>query len=247
MEDPSTTNPSPKALPTLHHLESSQSLRILWALEELSVNGQPYNLKTYKRVKGRAPPELQSIYPLGLSPILVIDPPPGSSDQEQTVVTESRLILQYLADSYSNGIWTPANPADKKRNDYFQEFANATLTLRIDFVLVFDVIPSHTPWIFRPLASAVFLPVANVMKNDLARPLKLMEDALSDEKPWFAGERLGQADFCMSWPMDLAVQRGYFDEKMYPKVAAWHRRVREREAYKRALEKGGRYDLVTFE
>jgi glutathione S-transferase len=246
MEDPSVARAPLKAPPTLHHLANSQSLRVLWALEELAADGQPYELKTYMRVKGRAPVELQSIYPLGLSPILTIGPLPGSSEQERTVVTETRLILKCLADNYSNGIWEPSNLDDKHRTEYWQEFAGATLTARVDFVLLFDVIPSHMPWLVRPLANVVFLPIAKVMQKDLARPFKLMEDALSEQKPWFSGEKMGQADFSMSWPMDLAQQRGYFDAKLYPKVADWHRRIQERPAYKRALEKGGPYDLVNF-
>lgn len=248
MEGTIAAMPSGKAPPTLHHLLSSQSLRILWALEELAAaHSLPYSLKTYKRQKGMAPPELQSVFPLGASPILVIDPLPESPDQERIVVTESRLILQYLADHYSSGIWAPTNATDTRRNDYWQEFAGATLTPKVDFVLLFDIVPPHVPLLIRPLVKAFCNAIANVYKGHLVRPFKLMEDALSEESPWFAGEQLGQADFLMSWPMDMAVQRGYFDAKLYPKVAEWHRRVRERPAYKRALEKGGSYDLVTFD
>ncbi|KAF8849151.1 hypothetical protein BDZ45DRAFT_680749 [Acephala macrosclerotiorum] len=50
----------------------------------------------------------------------------------------------------------------------------------------------------------------------------------------------------MSFGVDMAVQRGYFDPKRYPKVAKWHAATLERPAYKRALEKGGAYELATF-
>jgi glutathione S-transferase len=248
MEDNTAATPSGREPPTLHHLFSSQSLRILWGLEELAAaNSQPYSLKTYKRQKGTAPPELQSIFPLGASPILVIDPLPESPDQERIVVTESRLILQYLADNYSNGIWSPKNATDKRRNEYWQEFAGATLTPKVDFVMLFDILPPHVPWVIRPLVKAFCNTIANVYKDHLVRPFKLMEDALSEERPWFAGEKIGQADFLMSWPMDMAAQRGYFDTELYPKVAEWHQRVQKRPAYTRALEKGGSYNLVTFD
>jgi len=46
---------------TLHHLEHSRSLRILWALEEL---GLEYEVKFYKRLPTyAAPPELKNIHP----------------------------------------------------------------------------------------------------------------------------------------------------------------------------------------
>jgi glutathione S-transferase len=248
MENSSNSTPSAKAPPTLHHLSSSQSLRVLWALEELAgANGQSYTVKTYKRQKGAAPLELQSIFPLGLSPILVVDPIPDSADQERAVVTESRLILQYLADNYSNGIWAPTNANDKRRNEYWQEFAGATLTPKVDFIMLFDILPLHMPWFVRPLVWVFCNAIANVYKEMLVRPFRLMEDALSEERPWFAGERLGQADLLMSWPMDMAFQRGYFDASLYPKVAEWQKRVHERPAYKRALDKGGSYNLITFD
>jgi glutathione S-transferase len=139
------------------------------------------------------------------------------------------------------------NANDKRRNEYWQEFAGATLTPKVDFVMLFDIIPPHMPWFVRPLVRAFCNGVANVYKEMLVRPFKLMEDALSEERPWFAGERLGQADLLMSWPMDMAFQRGYFDVSLYPKVAEWLKRVHERPAYKRALEKGGSYNLITFD
>lgn len=73
-----------------------------------------------------------------------------------------------------------------------------------------------------------------------------MEDALSDAKPWFSGKRHGLADFNMIFAMDVASQRGYFVGERYPKVQGWLGRVHGLEGYKRALEKGGRYDLVGF-
>jgi glutathione S-transferase len=57
---------------------------------------------------------------------------------------------------------------------------------------------------------------------------------------------MGLADFCMGFAMDMAVQRGYCDLGKYGKIGRWHTAVVERPAYKRALEKGGEYELVTF-
>jgi glutathione S-transferase len=57
---------------TVHHLEDSRSLRVLWLLEEL---GLDYEVRRYKRdpVTRLGPPELRSIHPLGKSPIIVDD------------------------------------------------------------------------------------------------------------------------------------------------------------------------------
>ncbi|KAL1969893.1 hypothetical protein VTN77DRAFT_7402 [Rasamsonia byssochlamydoides] len=247
--------PDSRPAPTLHHLSSSQSFRILWALEELSIaHGQPYALKTYKREKGRAPAALQKIFPLGKSPILEIkgiddfrpQNMPVPNGKKRTIVTESRLILQYLADHYSHGIWRPSSD-DRDRDLYWQEFANCTLAPIVDRILCFDLVPPHTSWLIRPLMWAIFGPIARLFEKDLAAPFALMETALSTEKPWFAGSKLGLADFCLSWPIDVASQRGYFRPERYPKVAEWLERVHGREAYRRAIAKGGSYDLVTFD
>lgn len=245
--------------PTLHHLSSAQSMRIIWALEELALwRGLEYNLKCYKREKARAPAELKQIFPLGRAPILEIPGvelfrplsfvPEGDNDtQKKTIVTESRLILQLLADHYSDGVWVPNTKEDKDRDTFFQEFANATLNGVMNGIMYFQIIPPNSPWIVRPLMYAIFNPIAELFKKDVDPHFSLMERALSDEKPWFSGEKLGLADLNMSWPMDSAYQRKYLDEKKYPKLADWLKRVHERPAYQSARKKGGSYDLVKFD
>jgi glutathione S-transferase len=231
---------------TLHHLSSAQSLRIVWALEELHL---PYTLKTYMRQKGQAPPELSNAFPLGNAPILEVNDPKLAplTYPKPGVVTESRLIMQFLADNYANGAWTPKTQKDKIRNDYWQEFSGTTLSANVDGILVFDILPPNVPFIIRPLVRGLCNAVANVRKPSLEKRFALMEEALSSEEPWFAGKELGLADFSLSWPMDMASQRGYFNEKKYPKVAEWLGRIHERPAYKAAIAKGPSYNLVTFD
>lgn len=240
-----STQVATTAAPTLHHLESSQSLRVLWALEELSeIHHQQFTLKKYPRIKGRADPALKKVHPLGKSPVLVI-PHIDGRDGEVTLA-ESRLILQFLSDAYSKGIWTPATLEDKMRDDYFTEFGNASLGTMYSLMLVFGLIPKQSPFLVRPLMSVISSGVITMLKKEVEGPHQLMEDALSDEKPWFSGPKIGLADFNMSWQMDLGGQRGYLDQKKFPKVAAWVERIHARPAYKKALERGSPYDLVNF-
>jgi glutathione S-transferase len=221
-------------VPTLHHLSSSTSFRVLWALEELAPNGLKYNLKKYMRQKGRAPEEMKAVFPLGKAPILVIEPDMSSPNQKPVIVAETRLVLQYIADNYSHGTWTPS-PDDKTRGDYFQEFAGTTLLAKVHSVLYLDSIPPFLPFIIKPIFGPFCNYVASFYKKDLDGPFELMENALSEEKSWFAGKEIGLADFLLSFPMDLSQQRRYFDGKKYPKVAEWLERVHERSAYKRAI------------
>lgn len=68
---------------TLHHLNESQSQRILWLLEELQV---PYQLKLYQRdpQTNRAPRELTNVHPLGKSPVI---------EGDELVLAESGAII----------------------------------------------------------------------------------------------------------------------------------------------------------
>ena len=76
---------------TVHHLENSRSLRILWLLEELGI---PYDIKHYKRDPrtSLAPPELLAIHPLGKAPVITDD---------GVTLAESGAIIEYLVDRYA--------------------------------------------------------------------------------------------------------------------------------------------------
>ena len=54
---------------TLHHLNYSRSIRVIWLLEELGIE---YDLVKYERDENfRAPSALKAIHPLGKAPVLV--------------------------------------------------------------------------------------------------------------------------------------------------------------------------------
>lgn len=242
-------NPEQKTIPTLYNLSSSQAFRVLWALEELADAGIKYKLKNFPRKFGEHP-EMVAVFPLGKSPIMTLESvdgsPPPTVQLEPGVLSEARLILQFVSDSYSNGVWEPESTEDKLRDTFFQEFALATMLLKADFALLFDLIPQFLPFPFKQLVRLLFSPILNHFFKDHRQIFLLMEDSLSDRRPWFAGEKIGLADFNMSFGMDMAAQRGWFDPEKYPKVGRWHEAIKQRPAYKRALELGGAYDLVKF-
>ncbi|KAK5103472.1 hypothetical protein LTS08_002887 [Lithohypha guttulata] len=214
------------------------SLRVLCALEELNeLKGLQYRLKIYPRKRGD--PGTKEVHPLGKSPVFCIGPKP------EEALTEARLVLQYLSDTYSQGIWEP-DAEDKARDVFLQEFANASLLTKVDFTLIMDMPGIVYPFGIRHLAGLLTMPFRNHFRNDLQLYFQYMEDALSEEKPWFTGRRHGLADFNMIFGMDMAAQRGYFDGSKYPKVQSWLDRIHELPAYQRALKKGGVYNLVTF-
>ncbi len=79
---------------TLHHCMSARSLRPLWMLEEL---GLPYELKMLP-----FPPRALARPFLELNPLGTV---PAFSDQN-TRMTESAAICQYLAARFHRGNWT---------------------------------------------------------------------------------------------------------------------------------------------
>lgn len=252
-----------KQQPHLHHLTHSQSIRILFALEELSLAfHQPYSLHIYHRINMRAPPELQSLFPLGKSPILEIPPTsPGADAAEaplahistnpnpsttRTILTESRLILTYLATHYAQNLWTPS-PEDGWRDKYIQDFAIATLAPTTERIMLFDMIAYNAPWYLRPFTLPFAYPLLKLFMKDLAPVLQVLEDVLADGRgEWLSGKRMGVADLLVIWSMDLVCQRGWLEKGRYVRLEGWMGRVRGREAYRRAVERGGGYDLKRF-
>ncbi|CZR63279.1 uncharacterized protein PAC_13176 [Phialocephala subalpina] len=240
-----------KTIPTLYNMSSSQAFVILWALEEVAdTHGIKYNIKNLPRRDPNTAKELKALFPIDKSPIVTLEPvddePAQTYQVLPNVLTESRLILQFISDNYTTGEWVPKSSSDKSRDIFFQELAKCTLILKVNFCVIFEVIPTFLPFGLRHLILLLVKPVVNHFLDDLRDIYQVMEDSLDEERPWFSGEKIGLADFNMSFAMDMAVQRGYFDPKRYPKVGKWYESILERPAYKRALEKGGEYDLTVF-
>jgi glutathione S-transferase len=60
-------------------------------------------------------------------------------------------------------------------------------------------------------------------------------------RPWFAGNEFTAADVQMSFPLEAAAARAGLNSSR-PKLMSFLDRIHARDAYKRALERGGPYD-----
>jgi glutathione S-transferase len=247
------TSPKPQAtIPTLYNLSSSLSFKCLWALEEISLANPAftYHLKNYPRAKGVAPQIFKEVHKLGKAPVLTVEhadgSPPPTIQITPGVVSESKLVLQFLSEEYGNGLFEPASDEEKKRDRFFEEFATMTLTLKADFTLLFDIVPTQLPFPLSYFVKLMVSPIVSHFRKDLATIFQMMEDNLSDEMPYFGGAKLGLSDLNMSFGFDICEQRGWFDAEKYPRVAEWKRRCEGREAWKKAGEKGCGYDLKTW-
>jgi len=219
----------------VHHLNNSRSQRILWLLEEL---GLVYEVKRYQRDAKTmlAPPELRAVHPLGKSPVI--------TDADLTIA-ESGAIVEYLVGRYGNGRLVPAvNTPEKLRYTYWLHYAEGSLQPPLLMKLIFDRIErAPMPFFARPIARAISRKTkASFIEPNINRNLDYLEAELG-KTAWFAGSEFTAADIQMSFPLEAAVVRGGLNASR-PKLMAFLERIHARPAYKKAIERGGKYDLL---
>lgn len=232
---------------TVHHLENSRSQRILWLLEELNLE---YRLEVYARDANsmRAPKALREVHPLGKSPVITDTTLAGES-AEPVVVAESGAIIEYLVDLYAaQGAGNTAHlrPAagTQAERDYrfWLHFAEGSAMTPLLMRLVFSRLDKKpVPWLIRPIARLLAKGVnSNFITPELKSHQAYLESCL-EGRHWLCGEHLTGADIQMSFPVQVMASRQGLDG--YPNTQAWLARIRECEAYQRAVAKGGEFSM----
>ena len=217
---------------TVHHLNDSRSQRVLWLLEELGVE---YELVRYQRDPKTmlAPPELLAVHPLGKSPVIV---------DAGATLAESGAIIEYLVRRYGGGrLIPPESSPERLRYTYWLHYAEGSAMPPLLLKLVFSrVATAPAPWpvsaIARRIAGSV---VDTFVDPNLKRHLDFLEAELT-KSTWFAGEDFTAADVQMSFPLEAAASRAGLNAGR-PHLMAYLGRIRARDAYKRALQRGGPY------
>ena len=205
---------------TVHHLNDSRSQRILWLLEELDL---PYEIEFYQRdaVTRLAPPKLKAVHPLGKSPVL--------TDGTATVI-ESGAIVDYILRCHGGGRLVPAtDSADYDAYVQWLHYAEGSAAL---------------PWMLKLYTGRLgeaAAPLAPRIDSEIANHLGYLEAWLA-ERDWLVGSALSGADIQMSFIGEIAGAYGL--RARYPNIDAWVARFQARDAYKRALEKGGPYSFA---
>jgi glutathione S-transferase len=217
----------------VHHLNNSRSQRVLWLLEELGV---PYEVKRYERNAKTmlAPPELSAVHPLGKSPVIV--------DGDATVA-ESGAIIEYLVGKYGDGRMIPAAGTPQRlRYTYWLHYAEGSAMTPLLLKLVFDRVATNpAPWPISAIARRIAGTVTTAfIAPNMKRHLDYIESELNAHV-WFAGEEFSAADVQMSFPLEIAVSRAGLDAGR-AKSLGFLERIRARDAYQRALQRGGKYD-----
>jgi glutathione S-transferase len=218
----------------VHHLNNSRSQRVLWLLEELGV---PYEVKRYERDAATmlAPASLRQVHPLGKSPVIT---------EGDLTLAETGAIVEYLVERHGGGRLVPApGSPDRLRYTYWLHYAEGSAMPPLLLKLIFDRVPRGVPALLRPIGKAI---AERALTGFILPQIKLHLDYMESElakSPWFAGAEFTAADIQMSFPLEAAQARGGLDGR-WPKLTQFLGRIHARPAYQRALEKGGKYELI---
>ncbi len=203
----------------IHHLNNSRSQRILWLLEELGV---PYEIVKYQRMTPipLAPPELKDVHPLGKSPVI--------EDQGKTIA-ESGAIVEYLIDTYGKGRFKPKSGTQEYwKYVEWMHFAEGSAMLPLLMALYTGMLGD---------AAAMLKPRID---SEIANNLSYMDAAIG-ARDFFVGDDLTGADIMLLFVCEAAGAR----LEPYPGLVQFRARMQARDAYRRGIEKGGPYQLMS--
>lgn len=206
---------------TVHHLNDSRSQRILWLLEELEL---PYEIKRYDRDPQTrlAPPELKAVHPLGKSPVV--------QDGDYTLI-ESGAIVESLIRRHGRGRLQPAaEGAEREAYTQWLHYAEGSAMLPLMLQLYVGRLGEGGT------------PLQPRIASELENHFGYVEQSLAG-RDWLVGSELTGADIQMSFAGEVAISRG-IDPGRYPSTAAWVKRFQARPAYRRAIDKGGKYGFA---
>ena len=200
---------------TLHHLEYSQSFRILWLLEELGVD---YQLKLYNRDPKThlAPPEYKALSPLGSAPVI---------EHDGLILAESSAIIDYIVDLHPSQSMRPEfGSANRARYLFWMHAAQGSMMPIMLMDSIFRIILERLPFFLKPIIS----PVLKAATNGFSKPrMNALLDAAEKDlasADWFGGDELTAADINLSYPFESANMRGYLTDA-HPNCKAWLNRI----------------------
>lgn len=201
---------------TLHHLQHSQSERIIWLLEELSL---PYELKLYKRAPLLAPPELKAVSEAGTAPVI---------EDGDLKLGESGAIAQYLIHKAGNDKLTPG-PGHPDYTTYLYWYYWVLCSLQ----------PKGSA------AMAVFFDSAipedarsrQFTRSRFQSCLQIVDRRLGSV-PYLAGSSFTLADIMIVFVFGTFRDFLPYSLKDYPNIVDYVKRMMDRPAYKKAWRNG---------
>jgi glutathione S-transferase len=201
----------------VHHLNESRSQRILWLLEELGIS---YDIKHYSRDSETrlAPPELMAVHPLGKSPVI--------TDGDRTIA-ESGAIVDYIIRRHGGGRLAPT-PGTDEHETYLEWLHYAEGSAIVPLLL--DLYVQRLGDAGAPLHPRI------------ASQIKLHLDYYAlrlGSNDYLVANSFGGADIINSFNIEFARVAGWLHD--YPTLNAYVERLHARQAWARALDRGGPY------
>jgi glutathione S-transferase len=200
---------------TLYHCHNARSFRPLWTLEEM---GLSYELKMLPFPPRQLAPDYLAVNPLGTVPTFL----DGSMR-----MTESAAICQYLVTRYGPSSLA-VEPAQADYGPYLNwlHFGEATLTFPQAIVLRYSM--------FEPPERRSQQVAADYSRWFLSRLRGI--DAVVSKQPALCAGRFTAADISVGYALLLA-EFSKLDTKFPPAVAAYWKSLKERDGFRRAMEK----------
>lgn len=219
---------------TIHHLEHSQSFRLIWLMELLDAD---YDLKTYPRDRSSnmAPAEYKALSPLGTAPVMT---------DGDFVMGESNAAIDYILDQYPDSDLRPGpNDADRARYLFWFHAAQGSMMPVLFMNTILSIMPSRAPVFVRSMLKIALDSVINMIVKPRMKALLDQAEAHLAEYDWLAGDRLTAADITMCYPMASAKRAGFMT-RAHKGCQRWLEQMEADEAFQRAKAKDEGRDML---
>ena len=197
----------------LHHLSNSHSHVILWLLEDL---GLEYEIVRHQRdpKTRRSPGSLRAIHPAAKAPTI---------EDHGTVMIESTGIILYLLEAGGGRLRPPPNTSDAMR--FYQWLTFVEGSAKAPLMMLFQTLgfPANDPRRQRAEVQAF-------------EKIALIETALEGAET-IVPSMFTAADMQLTFFEEL--MEALLPMEQWPNMNAHLQRMRQRDAYRRAEEKGG--------
>ncbi|MGI8649168.1 MAG: glutathione S-transferase family protein [Rubrobacter sp.] len=212
---------------TVHHLNASRSIRILWLLEEL---GLKYEIARYQRdpKTNLAPPEMRPVSPVGKSPTI------EDANRGGKLVFESGAIVEYLIRNYDGEHELAPNATDPEYDDYVRwlHYAEGSAMLPVMLSL----------YISR-LEPGAGDPVKPRISSEIDNHFGYISRHLTGRE-FLVGDGLTGADVQMVFVVEAAHKMDLAGK--FPNLKDYYERLQGRPAFERAMERSGEPPLKPF-
>jgi glutathione S-transferase len=202
---------------TVHHLQKSQSERIVWLCEELEI---PYELKRYAREKLTllAPADYKALHPMEAAPVVI---------DGNVTLAESGAIVQYIIAKYGGGRLTlHADDPDFAEFLYWFHFANGTLQANMGRLMILNRLQLRDN-----------NPVLLATQARVDRAFYAIEARMRSAN-YLAGREFTSADIMIGFSLTKMRYFQPYELTRFPNIIRYLVRIGNRPAYRRAMEKG---------